>query len=122
MVVQKALNNLKEGPKEDKVVVASGIAISVVVVLLAAWAIYFFHGIQRGTQQVNLGGGAQDQFVPAGVTQANQQLQQEFGSTTQELQDIQNQSQGGNGQMQTQQMQIQGGGGSDQFGTQGPNY
>ena len=98
---------------------ASGIAISVVLVLLAAWAIFFFRNIQRGSQQLNIG-AAQDQFMP-GVTQANQQLQQEFGSTTQQFRDIRDQMQGGNGEMQTQQMQYEGTQ-TDQFGTQGPTY
>ena len=119
MVVQKTFNNLKEGPKEDKVAVASGIAVSVVVVLLAAWAIYFLHSIQRGSQQLNLT-GAGSQFAPSSVTDAQRQLQQEFGSSTQEFQDIQNQSQNGNAQMQTQQMQVQGDDGTGQFG--GQNY
>ena len=117
MVVAKTFNNLKEGPKEDKVVVASGIAISVVVVLLVAWAIYFFHSIQNGSQQLRLGGGAQDQFNFQNVTDAQKQLEQQFGSPTQDYQTIQQESAAGNnGQMQTQQMQIDGQT-STQFGT-----
>ncbi len=117
MVVQKTFNNLKDGPKEDKVAVASGIAISVVVVLLGAWAIYFFHNIQRGAQQVNLS-GAGDQFLPSATTDAQKQLEQQFGNPSQDYQTIQSESaQGANGQMQTQQMQVQGGE-TNQFGTQ----
>lgn len=109
MVVQKALNNLKEGSKEDKTAVAGGIAVSVVVVLLAGWALYFFHNIQKGTQKVQLGGGAQDQFNFTNVTEAQKQLQQELGQPQQDFQDIQKESsQGGNGQMQSQEMQTQG--------------
>ena len=37
----KAIENLKSGPRDDKVAVASGIAISVVAVLLVGWAIFF---------------------------------------------------------------------------------
>lgn len=118
-MVQKTFNNLKEGPKEDKVAVASGVAVSVVLVLLAAWAIYFFRGIQRGAQDVNLSAGAQDQFVPSTVTDAQKQLQQQFGSPTQDYQGIQAEAaQGNSGQMQTQEMQVQGTQ-TDQFGTQG---
>jgi uncharacterized protein HemX len=118
MAVQEKFNTLKAGPKEDKVAVASGIAVAVVVVLLAAWAIYFFHKIQTGAQQVNLS-GAGDQFAPADVTAAQQQLEQQFGSPTQGYQDIQSESAAGNsGQMQTVPMQVQGDQ-SDQFGTQG---
>lgn len=122
MVVQKTFNNLKAGPKEDKVAVASGIAISVVVVLLAAWAIYFFHKIQSGAQQVNLSGAA-DQFLPSATTDAQQQLQQQFGTPSQDYQTIQNQAaQGGNGEMQTQPMQVQGDTTGNQFAPQSPGY
>lgn len=120
MVMQKTFNNLKEGPKEDKVAVASGIAVTVVIVLLAAWAIYFFRGIQNGSQQINLGGGAQNQFVPSNVIDAQQQLQQQLNTAAQESQNSQTNSQG-NGQMQTQPMQVQGGQ-SSQFGTQNTTY
>jgi hypothetical protein len=111
MVVQKAINNLKDGPKEDKVAVASGIAISVVVVLLAGWAIFFFRNIARNAQGVNLGGGVQSQFNFQSVTQAQQQLQQQYGSGSNntDLQEIQAQSAAGQtGQMQTVPMQDQG--------------
>ena len=117
--MQKAFNNLKEGPKEDKVAVASGIAVSVVVVLLAAWAIYFFRSIQTGAQRVDLSGGAQDQFNFTNVSEAQRQLQEQFGSSTQDLRDIHNQSQGASGEMQFQQMETQGNQ-TDQFGT--PTY
>lgn len=87
MVVQKAINNLKQGPKEDKVAVASGIAISVVAVLLVAWGILFFHNIQKGVQEVNLSGGVQDEFNFSGVKEAQQQLQDAY-SNTDELRQI----------------------------------
>jgi uncharacterized protein HemX len=118
MVVQKALNNLKEnGTKDDKVAVASGIAISVVLVLFAGWAIYFFHRIQSGAQQTSLTGGIQDQFNFDSVNQAQQDLQQQLGSSLQDLQDIRQQSAGGNAQMQTAPMQTDGSVNTGQFGT-----
>jgi preprotein translocase subunit SecF len=121
MAVQKTFNNLKQnGSKDDKVAVASGVAISVVVVLLGAWAIFFFRGIRNGSQQINLSGGAQSQFNFQNVTEAQQQLQQQLSSQSQ--QDLQNQSaQDSNGVMQTQDMQIQGNT-NDQFGTGNPAY
>lgn len=123
MVVQKAFNNLKEnGSKDDKVAVASGVAITLVVVLLFAWAIFFFRGIRDGSQNINLSGGVQDQFNFQSVTEAQQQLKQEFGSPQQDLQNIRDQSaQSNNGQMQTQPMQIQGNT-NDQFGTGSKTY
>lgn len=117
MALQEKIQNLKDGPKEDKVAVASGIAVSVVVVLLAGWTIYFFHRIQSGSQQIQLGGGAQDQFNFDSVQAAQQTLQQQFDATKQELYDIRTQSmQGGDVQMQSQQMQIEGDVSNGQFG------
>ena len=116
MVVQKAINNLKEGPKEDKVAVASGIAISVVAVLLVAWAIYFFHNIQKGSQEVNLSGGAQDQFNFSSVKDAQQQLQQAYSNTADDLRKLRDDAV--SAQMQFQQqtsVQETQGNGSDQF-------
>lgn len=120
MVLQKAVNNLKQGSKDDKVAVASGIAVTVVLVLLAGWAIFFLRGIASGQHNLQLGGGAQAQFNPSATNDAQQQLQQDFSSSTDQFQDIYNQSAAGNngGAMQTQQMQVQGAGG-DQFGTPG---
>ena len=121
MVVQKAFNNLKQnGSKDDKVAVASGIAITIVVVLLFCWAIFFFRGIRNGSQNINLSGGVQDQFNFQSVTEAQQQLQQEFGSPQQENGQAQS-AQDTNGQMQAQQMQVDGNT-NDQFGTGGTAY
>ena len=116
MVVQKAINNLKEGPRDDKVAVASGIAIAVVVILLAGWAIFFFRSIQRGTQEVNLSGGAQDQFNFSGVREAQEQLQQTYSNTTEELRKIRDDAAASQMQFQQQNtMQETQGGGDDQF-------
>jgi hypothetical protein len=120
-MVQKTFNNLKQnGSKEDKVAVASGVAVSVVVVLLLLWAIFFFRNIRNGSQQLQLSGGAQDQFNFSGVKEAQQQLEAQFGSQTQSYQDIQAQSaQGQSGAMQTQPMEVQGTTG-DQFNAPAP--
>ena len=125
MVVQKAINNLKAGPKEDKVAVASGIAVSVVVVLLVAWAILFFRNIQRGAQQVNLGGGAQEQFNFTSVREAQQRLQQEYGASAQtdELIDARNSSAAGSNNVQVQSTPQQTQGKSaDQFSSPNSSY
>ncbi len=119
MVVQKAISNLKSGPKDDKVAVASGVAISVVVVLLAAWAIFFFRNIQRNSQQLNLSGGAQDEFNFSSVKEAQEKLKQEYSNTTEEFLQIRNDA--ASQQMQFQQqagVQETQGGGVDQFGNQ----
>lgn len=116
MALQSKFNDLKQGPKEDKVAVASGAAVSVVLLLLVVWGIYFLHQIRSGSQQLNLGSAAQDQFNMDNVTQAQQQLQAQFGSPTQDLQDVRAQTaQNGSDQMQVQQMQIQGSSQGSQF-------
>ena len=88
MVIQKTLNNLKERPTEDKTVIAGSIAVAVVSVLLIAWVIVFFKRIQSGAQQVQLGGGIQDQFDFTSVKEAQQQLQQVYYDTTDELRQV----------------------------------
>ena len=123
MVVQKAINNLKDGPKDDKVAVASGIAISVVVVLLAAWAIFFFRGIQKNANQLNLSGGAQDEFNFSSVREAQEKLKQEYSNTADEFLQLRNEaaSQEMQFQQQTGVQQTQGNE-ADQFGTQNTTY
>ena len=123
MVVQKAINNLKEGPKDDKVAVASGVAISVVLVLLAAWAIFFFRNIQKNSQQLNLSGGAQDEFNFSSVKDAQTKLKEEYSNSIDELQQLRTDA--ASQQMQFQQqtgVQETQGGGVDQFGTQNSTY
>lgn len=123
MVVQKALNNLKESSKDDKVAVASGIAISVVVVLMVAWAILFFHNIQKGRQQLDLSGGVQDQFNFSSVKEAQKQLQQQYSHSTEDFQQLRNDAASRQMQLELQtQMQQTQNGGADQFGTQNPSY
>ena len=71
---QNAVSNLKDRPKDEKKVVAGGIAIAVVVVLFFTWAIFFLKKIQSGEQQLEFGGGAQDEFLPGSVRDAQQAI------------------------------------------------
>jgi hypothetical protein len=114
MAMDKAVDGLKNGPKEDKVVVAGGIAVAVVVVLLAAWAIYFFQKIQRGAQAVDLSAGAQDDFNFKATREAQEQLKVEEASAyDQELLDIRSRQGGSGAQYQSDTSVDQG---LDQFG------
>ncbi len=123
MVVQKTINNLKQGPKEDKVVVAGGIAVSVVVVLLAAWAVFFFRNVQKNSQQLNLSGGAQDQFNFSSVRDAQTALQQEYKNSNSDLLDARAAAESGQSGVQQQSVPQQTqGSGTDQFGTPNPSY
>ena len=123
MVVQKTINNLKERPKDERAVIAGGIAVSIVVVLLVAWAILFLRNLQKNSQQLNLSGGAQDQFNFSSVKEAQAALQQEYSNNNTDLIDIRNQAASGqtNVQQQTVPQQTQGSG-ADQFGTPSPSY
>lgn len=75
MALDKAVDNLKERPKDERKVVAGGIAITVVVVLLAAWAILFFKRIQAGTQEINFDSGAQGEFNFSATREAQQAIE-----------------------------------------------
>ena len=123
MALQEKISNLKEGPKDDKVAVASGIAISVVAVLLVAWAIFFFRGIAKGTQEVDLSGGAQDEFNFSSVKEAQERLKQEYSDSTEEFQQIREEAVSRQIQLQLQtELQQTQGSGSDQFGSPGSSY
>lgn len=103
--------------------VASGIAISVVVVLLVAWGILFFHNIRKGTQRLDLGGGAQNEFNFSSVKEAQQQLQQVYSNSTDELLQIRDDAAASQMQFQQQtDMQQTQSGSADQFGLPGANY
>jgi len=116
VVVQKTINNLKDRPKDERKTVAGGIAILVVVVLLAAWAILFFKRIQAGTQNVNLDFGAQNEFNSSATKQAQQAIEQTNGQSAEDLSTIRNDAAANQLQGQQQVQTQQNAGGTDQFG------
>jgi hypothetical protein len=91
MVLQKAVDNLKERPKEDKKVVAGSIAIMVIAVLFFGWAILFLKKIQSGDQQLEFSSGPQDEFLSESVRAAQQDLENML-SNTNELERIRDES------------------------------
>ena len=117
MAAKNAIDKLKDGPKDDKVAVASGIAVSIVIVLLAAWAIFFFRRIQTGQQQLELGGGAQDAFNFTSVSEAQNQLKDIYNNVNRDQQDLEEiRNSNTSNQMQTQQqVNVQPGADTDQF-------
>lgn len=83
MVVQKTLNNLKNRPKDERVAVASGTAILVVLILFIGWAYFFLKKIQSG-QLINISSGAQDKFNFTSVREAQEQLKKQYGLSTEQ--------------------------------------
>ena len=121
MVLQNAVDNLKDKPHDEKKAVASGVAIGVVIILLIGWGFLFLRKIQRGTIP-SLEGSAvpQDQVDASFIQQTQQQINQYYQSSQDQLRQIRDNS---------AQSQVQGGidnteavpasGESDQFGTTG---
>src|SRR3989344_7555829 len=105
MVLQKAVNNLKDKPNDEKKVVAGGSAIAVVAVLFAAWAILFLKKLQSGGELQELGGGAQDEFLGSSIREAQDALMRDF-SDVNELRTARDQS-GAQGEFGTVQQDYQ---------------
>ncbi len=68
MVVQRTIDNLRQRPQEERVMVAGSIAIGVVALLLVGWVVFFLRG---------MGGGEPIQATapqPAPTTQGHSQV------------------------------------------------
>lgn len=83
--MQKTIDNLKDRSKDERQVVAGGIALTVVVVLLVAWAVLFFKRVQSGAQDINLDSGAQNEFNFTATRQAQQAIESYDGQSAEDL-------------------------------------
>lgn len=119
MVIQKAVDSMKDKSNDEKKVVAGGIAIAVVVVIFVVWAILFLKKIQNGAELQQLGGGAQDEFLGASVRDAQEALMQDF-SDLDELRRAR--EQGGSQYQQSVQQESYFQGEIDQFGKQDSGF
>ena len=119
MVVQKTLDNLKDKPHDEKKAVASGIAIGVVIILLVGWGFLFLRKIQRGTVPTLEGSAVPtDQIDTSFIKQTQQEINQMYQSSSDQLKEIRNASAqneiGTNGQ-NAESVDV--GGTGDDFGT-----
>ncbi|MDP3645768.1 MAG: hypothetical protein Q8R25_01640 [bacterium] len=118
MVEQIGIDKAKGGNSQDeKKVVAGGIAITIVVILIIGWAVLFVRKIQSGSQNVQLGGGAQDNFNFTSVKEAQQQLQNSYSNVSKDLKDLRDQAQSAGVQIQQLDVVHTGDTDSDQFTT-----
>jgi hypothetical protein len=74
MVVQKAIDNLKGRPKEDKNAVATGFAVVVVSILLFAWGLWFVSNMKRGGEFDTFISSQQESLVPSYLKEADEVL------------------------------------------------
>lgn len=89
MVLQNAVDNLKDKPHDEKKAVASGIAIGVVIILLVGWGFLFLRKIQRGTiPTLESGAVPQDQFDTAFLKETQQQINQLYSNPASQLEEI----------------------------------
>jgi len=80
MVIQKAVDNLKERPKDERKAVAGGIAVTVVAVLFIAWSIFFLKNLGKTAIDPKFQSGAQSEFDFNSVREAQERLLQEYSS------------------------------------------
>lgn len=93
MVLQKAVDNLKNRPEDERKAVAGSIAILVVAILFVVWTVHFFKKIRSGDMKIEqIGSGLKEQFDVAPITEAQKQLVESYKNTTDELKAIRDQA------------------------------
>ncbi len=89
MVVQKTINNLKERPKDEKTVVATGGAVFVVIILLIGWGLWFAHNIRTGGSfNTYVGDKPQDRFVAPAIRESEKSLEGTIRSDSDMLREL----------------------------------
>ena len=64
MVVQRTINNLKERPKDERKVIATWIAIGIVIILLVGWALVSFARIRTNALNPNIQNSQDASTIP----------------------------------------------------------
>lgn len=81
MVLQKAVNHLRNRPKEERRAAALGIAILIVAILSIGWAIMFFKRIQSSSIRTeSIGTSVNGSFNFSAIKESQQQLLNGYGN------------------------------------------
>ncbi len=88
MVVQKAVDNLKQKPEEQRKAVASGVAVALVIILFIGWAYLFLKKVRGGVELDQVGTTAQQEFQFQNVRDAQERLTNDYDSAADELRRI----------------------------------
>ncbi len=102
--IEKAAGGNNE--KDEKKVVAGGIAITVVIILMIAWGYFFIQKIRNNSQQMQIDSGAQNDFNPTSVREAQQMINNRGAESNQDLQDLRNQNNSSGAVQQQTVMQV----------------
>lgn len=96
MVIQNAIDNLKEKPHDEKKAVAGGIAIAVVVILLVGWAFLFLRNIQKGSVVPTLQGGTvpEDQLNAQFIQTTQNQFNEYYQNSAEQFRSLREQNSG----------------------------
>lgn len=70
---------------DEKTALAGGIAIMVIVILLVSWGFFFVRKIQHGDASLEFGGTGQDEFNFSTVREAQQEIENSFEYSQEEL-------------------------------------
>lgn len=91
MALRKTVDNLKQKPAEDKRVVASGVAIAVVLVLFIGWGFLFLKKLRSGVEVPTISSpssAANNVFDFSSLDEATRQFAESYSETRTQLEQI----------------------------------
>ena len=86
--MKETVQNLKDRPKEDRVAVAGGMAIMVMVLILVVWGYIFLQKLAHGEPIETNWGPREDVVDLSGLKEATEQFNKTYNNTQDELRQI----------------------------------